>query len=48
MNRQLRQKQAECKSLQKLQQNVDLAQPLSDLAGDTVTVFVTVLRGNQS
>jgi len=32
LNRQVRQKQAECKSLQKLQQNVDLAQPLSDAA----------------
>ena len=30
LNRQVRQKQAECKSLQKLQQNVDLAQPLSE------------------
>jgi hypothetical protein len=32
LNRQVRQKQAECKSLQKLQQNVDLAQPLSEAA----------------
>jgi len=32
LNRQVRQKQAECKSLQKLQQNVDLARPLSEAA----------------
>ena len=32
LNRQVRQKQAECKSLQKLQQNVGLAQPLSEAA----------------
>jgi hypothetical protein len=32
LNRQVRQKQAECKSLQKLRQNVDLAQPLSEAA----------------
>jgi hypothetical protein len=32
LNRQVRQKQAECKSLQKLQRNVDLAQPLSEAA----------------
>jgi hypothetical protein len=30
LNRQVRQKQAECKSLQNLQRNVDLAQPLSE------------------
>jgi hypothetical protein len=30
LNRQVRQKQAECRSLQKLQQNADLAQPLSE------------------
>jgi hypothetical protein len=30
LNRQVRQKQAECKNLQKLQQNVGLAQPLSE------------------
>lgn len=32
LNRQVRQQQAECKSLQKLQQNVNLAQPLSEAA----------------
>jgi len=32
LNRQVRQKQAECKSLQKLQQNVGLTQPLSEAA----------------